>query len=370
MSATRMSTYLTCKWKYWCNYVLKMPKKANASFKLGIAAHEALAKAGEIWMKKEKFTSNDIKLIKDEYRSVAAKQGLENMTIYDDGLEMVLNRLDSFDVGRIITIEDNFKITTDEGVTIIGAMDRIVELDEETILIVDYKTSKYHLTQDELKSDVQLSVYDLVGSLKFPNYKRMILSLDYLRDEPVYTYRTAKERKTFAQYIAAVHKEMMCLQEHQAKPAINDLCNWCDFNDSCPDYKEFTVDRSIFKKNLNEYTDDEIVEEYLNVKSKSRILYEYEKQLKTHIFNKISDTATDLIGGGKQIYIRQNGNMNYDADTVSKHVPKKDFLKMVNIGKKHVDEYMRAHPEVRPYIMETAQKNFTAPFLAYKTIKK
>lgn len=369
MSATRMSTYLTCKWKYYCGYVLKLPKKANASFKLGIAVHESLKKAGEIWQKKSQFTAADIRSIKDEYRKVAAREGLQNMSIYDDGLEMVLNKLDGFDTGKIITIEDSFRVMTPDGVTVIGAMDRVVELDEDTILIMDYKTSKYHLTQDELKSDVQLSMYDLVGSIKFPNYKRIVLSLDYLRDEPVYTYRTIKERQTFSKYLTSVYSEMLKMEEKDAKASLNDMCNWCDYRDNCKDYKGI-LDQTIFKKNLNEYNNSELVEEYLNVKNKSRILYEYEKQLKDHIFQKIETDSADLIGEDKQIYIRQNGNVSYDPSTVFNYVPKEDFFKMVSVGKKFVDEYLREHPEAKPHIMETSQKSYTAPFLAYKTIKK
>ena len=33
-------------------------------------------------------------------------------------------------------------------------------------------------------------------------------------------------------------------------------------------------------------------------------------------------------------------------------------------------EYIREHPELRSKIMEMAQKNYTSPFLAYRTIKK
>lgn len=370
MSATRMSAYLTCKFKYWCGYVLHMPRKSNVSFKLGIAVHESLAKAGGIWQKKEKFTASDIRRIKDEYRKVAAKEGIQDMSLYDDGLEMVLNRVNEFDIGKIITIEDRFKVDTTDDVTIIGAMDKVIELNEDTILVVDYKTSKYYMTQPELKSDVQLSMYDLVANIKYPNYKRIILSLDYLRGEPAYTYRTVKERKTFAKYLLAVYNEMLKMKEEKAKPAINDMCNWCDYNDSCPEYKNSMQEKSIFKKNLNEYDDDELVAEYLNIKNKSRILYEYEKQLKTHIFRKIKDTENDLVGSGKQLYIRQNGNMAYDPATVFEYLPKESFLKSVKVGKKFVDEYIREHPEVRPKIMETAQKNYTSPFLAYRTIKE
>jgi len=369
MSATRVSSYLTCKYKYWCGYVLRIPRKANVSFKLGIAVHDALATAGEIWKKKGEFAAHDIRKIKETYRKVAAKEGLQSMSLYDDGLEMVLNRVDNFGLGEIKTIEDRFRVTTDDGIIIIGAMDKAEELDEDTLLIVDYKTSKYVSNADELKSDIQLSMYDLVASIKYPGYKRIILSLDYLRHEPVYTYRTVKERKTFAKYLVAINKEMDSLTEKDAKPAINDMCNWCDYKDNCPDYKNILSEKSIFKKNLTKYDKEELVKEYLSVKSKSRILYNFEMELKRHIIELINTEGQDLIGEDKQLYIKQNRNMQYDTATAFSLLPKQDFLRMAKVSKKQMDEYLRSNPDVRPKVMETARKNFTSPFLAYKTIR-
>ena len=369
MSATRVSSYLTCRWKYWCTYVLRLPRKANNSFKLGIAVHDALAKAGEIAMKKDNFAAHDIRKIKEEYRKIAAREGIQSMDIYDDGLEMVLNRVDDFGVAPIKTIEDRFRVTTDDGVIIIGAMDKVVEMDEDTLVVIDYKTSKYVSNPAELKSDIQLSMYDLVASIKYPGYKRIILSLDYLRHEPVYTYRTVKERRTFAKYLASINEEMLKMTERHAKPALNDMCNWCDHKDNCDEYKNILLEKSIFRKNLTGFSDEELVKEYLNVKSRSRILYNFEKELKVHIIERIEEEGKDLTGEGKLLYIKQNRNMQYDPKTVSKVVPQKDFLNMINVGKKSLDEYLRDHPDIKPRVMETATKAYTTPFLAYRTLK-
>jgi len=320
-------------------------------------------------MKKQNFTASDIRKIKDTYRTVAAKEGIQSMSIYDDGLEMVLSRVDDFVAGEIKTIEDRFRVTTNEGVTIIGAMDKVVELDEDTLVVIDYKTSKYVSNVEELRSDIQLSMYDLVASIKYPGYKRIILSLDYLRHEQVYTYRTVKERDTFAKYIASIYEAMMNMEERHAKPEINDMCNWCDHKDSCPDYKNILSEKSIFSKNLTQFSDEELVHQYLSVKSKSRILYNFEQELKRHIMERINTEGTDLTGEGKLLYIKQNRNMQYDPTTVAKSIPQKDFLKMITVGKKHLDEYLREHPDLKPKIMETSTKAYTSPFLAYRTLK-
>jgi len=369
MSATRMSMYLQCKWKYYCNYVLHLPRKPNASFKLGIAVHESLALAGEIWKKHEKFTAEDIERIKDLYNKVAAREGLADTNVYHEGLAMVMSRVSNFANGKILTIEDRFRVTTDEGVILIGAMDKVEELSEDTILVEDYKTSKYFETASELKADIQLSVYDVVASIKYPNYRRIILSLDYLRGDPVYTYRTVEEREGFMNYMLAIYAEMLKLKKEKCVPTLNDMCNWCDFTDNCTAYQEALVGKSFIKKKPEDYTHEELVKDYLDIKSRKRIIDSREKQLKSYILDKIRSDEEDIIGQGKKLYIRQNASVSYDPKSVFEAMPLDEFLNTVKISKRVVDEFLIKHPAAKVKIMETAEKSYTSPFLAYKNVK-
>jgi RecB family exonuclease len=368
MSATRMTMYLTCKWKYWCNYVLRLPRKPNVSFKLGIAVHEALAVAGKIWKKHEQFTSDDIDRIKGMYNKVAAREGIADTNIYYEGQQMVMKRLKNFAQGNILTVEDRFRVSTDEGVMLTGAMDKVEELADNTILVTDYKTSKYYETAAELKSDIQLSVYDIVASIKYPNYDRIILSLDYLRHEPVHTYRTVGERLGFLEYMLAIYKEMQILEKDRALPMLNDMCNWCDFTDNCTMYQDALGGKSFIKKKPEEYNDEELVKDYLEVKSKKRILDGRERQLKDYILAKINSTGEDLVGQDKRIYIRQNPATTYDPKTAYEVIPIEDFLEMVYVSKRAMDSYLDKHPAGKAKIMETAKKRFNAPFLSYKKL--
>jgi len=370
MSATRMSMYLQCKWKYWSNYILHKPKLPNISFKLGISVHDALKVAGKIWQKKEKFTSYDMQKIKDIYRKTAAKEGIESLEVYEEGLHMVLDKIRDFEVGKIIEVEDKFEVTTGDGVPIIGAMDKIIELGEETGLIVDYKTSKFFYTPDEMKNDIQLSIYDVVGNIKFPQYKRIILCLDYLRGEPLYTYRTYQERKTFSKYLLAVYSEILKLEERDAKPSLNDMCNWCDFKNDCPAYIEASNSNKIFKKKLENCNEDELVKEYTGIRSRKRVLDNYEKKLKTYILEKINNDAKNLVGEKNVVYIRQNPSTVYNPKAVCDAVPLSEFLKMVSVSKRLLDGYMEENGIDRAKIMETAIKSYTNPFLAVRNINK
>jgi len=370
MSATRMSTFLQCRWKYWANYVLHKPKLPNISFKLGIAAHTALKIAGEIWRKKEKFTKYDFEKVKKAYIEKAAQEGIQDLGIYDEGMNMVLEKMRGFEVGKIVSVEDKFNVTTSDGVPIIGAMDKIIELNKDTILVVDYKTSKFVYTQAEMKNDIQLSMYDLVANIKFPQYKRIILTLDYLRSTSVYTYRTNKERKSFSQYLLAVYNEMLNLEERDAKPLLNDMCNWCDFRNECPAYIEASKNDKVIKKKLEDQNEDELVSEYLDIRNRKRVLDNYEKRLKSYIIEKIKNDEKDLVGGNNLIYIRQNPSTLYDPKAVYKSVPLNDFLKMITVSKRSFDEYVEDNPIDKSRIMETATKNYTNRFLAVRNINR
>lgn len=372
MSATRMSMYLQCKWKYWCNYVLHLPRKPNISFKLGTAIHESLKVAGLIWKKKENFTKYDIQKIKEAYRKEAAKEGIEDMAVYNEGMLMLTSKLKDFESGKIIEVEDRFEVTTDEGIMLIGAIDKAVELADDSLLIVDYKTSKFNYTAEEMKHDIQLSIYDIAASIKFPGYKRIILCLDYLRSEPAFTYRSHKERKNFTQYMLAIYNEMLSLEEKDATATINEFCNWCDFKDECQEYrKAAVVDEKFEKKNPENCTDDELAGEYIKTKNRKRILDNYERKLKGYILAKIKADEEDLEGAGKTIYVRQNPSTTYDPKSVHSVVPLNEFLRMISVSKKKADEYLEGVSAIdKAKIMETAAKSYTNPFLAIRATRK
>ena len=42
LSASRIKTYESCSWKYWCGYVLKLPKSKNDGNVRGSACHLVL----------------------------------------------------------------------------------------------------------------------------------------------------------------------------------------------------------------------------------------------------------------------------------------------------------------------------------------
>lgn len=378
LSATRVNTFLSCKQKYWFSYVEHLPKVANPAFKLGTACHETLEFAGIIWKEKSEFTKSDIKKIMDKYDVVSIQEGITEMTIHKEGRDLVKKRLNNFTVGqKIIDLEFKFgfgkgtkDVTTDDGIPLIGAIDKVEEIDQDTLLIVDYKTSKTAPTSDQIKGDLQLSIYDLVAHKVWPQYKRIILSLDFLKHDILYTYRTDEEREEFSDYLTQVYNQMVGLKEGNVKASLNIFCPWCDFKEYCSTYQKACKKSKYDFLSVMKYTDERLVSEWSTVKSIKKILEVRERELGQVIIEKIKRDSKNLISGDDQVYIRQNSRINYDVDTILKVIPVEELSKVVSINKSRVEKYMDSNPAVKTTISNTAITNYTSPFLMLKKNRK
>lgn len=388
ISATRINSFLSCKQKYWFSYHERLPKVSNPAFRLGTTVHETLEFAGHIWLEKAagkddtsglKFTKAETKKILEEYDKLSVKEGIEDMAVHLDGKEMVKRRLKKFVVGqKLLGLETKFgfwgkdsgpQVKTKDGVPLMGAIDKVEEYDDDTLLIVDYKTSKTAPTTDQLRVDPQLSIYNLVAKTLYPDYKRIVLSLDMLRTDLVYTYRTDEDTEEFENYIKVMYDQMLALKPEDVSASLNIFCPWCDYKDYCSTYQRACKKADYEFLPTMHYTDDRLVDEWLSVRATKKILENRERELGMIITEKIKRGAKDLEGADQHVYIRQNSRTNYDLKTVAAHVPTEDFPSLVNLNKKAVEKYVDANPIVKDKIVASAQTNYTTPFLATKKKK-
>lgn len=377
LSATRINTFLQCKQKYWFNYYDHLPKISNPVFKLGLAVHESLELAGNIWLEKGKFTKADIKKVTDKYKEVSVKEGLEDFGAHKEGLVLVKKRLKDFipEGHKLLGLETPFgfkgapDITTKDGVHLLGAIDKVVAVDEDTVLIVDYKTSKTAPTIDQLKSDKQLSMYDYVASKLYPG-KRIIVSLDLLKHDILYSYRTPEEREEFEEYLKLIYDEMVALKKEDVKPTLNTFCPWCDYREYCDGYKKACANSNDKFQETSSLDDSALLEEWQHVKHMKKIYEMRNKELSMLLMDRIKTTGENIVIEGQEVYVRQNSRKAYDIDVVKEVIPAEYLVTMVNLRKKDLENYMEKNPAVKAKIIEKMNVNFTSPFLAVRNVKK
>jgi putative RecB family exonuclease len=369
LSATRVNLWLQCGLKYKFTYHSDLQRKDSIFFKLGKAVHSALEFAGSVF-KYKPFTTEEIHVITDRFLEEAAKERIEDVELLKDGKEMILNKLSDFSLGRkMLSLEKFFRIESDEGVPLIGAIDKVEEIDDETIAVVDYKTSKFALSAAELRSDIQLSMYDLVTSLMFPQYKKRVLVMDYLKNKPVYSYRTEEDRDEFSKFITQVYKSIRSTHENDLKPNLNKFCANCDFKEFCPAYSAILEESSKNYTSAELLSDNELIEEWDSIKNRKKILEQRERELKMVVADRIRVSGDDLYGDDKMLTVRQFSRVNYDINEVFKYIPPRDIRKVVTIHKKGLETYLaNERPDLSKKIKDTATYAFNSPFFVIKDL--
>lgn len=379
LSATRINSFLQCKQKYWFSYVDRVEKLSNPVFALGLACHETLEKAGLIWQEKglQKFSKKQIKDLLDYYDEMSVQEGINDQADHVLGKELVKYRLNNFALGsKIVGVEDKFgfqgsqTLTTKDGIELIGAIDKSIEIDEKTLLIVDYKTSKTVPDGGKLKSDLQLSMYNLVARKLYPQYERIILSLDMLRKgELVYTYRTDEELEDFEHYLKVIHKEMSSLKKKDAKPSLHILCAWCDYGNICEKYQEACSKREFSSLNIDHMKDEELMEEWEGIKATQKILEMRGREVANIILEKLKIQEVPVKNESKEMVLRQNARTTYNARKLSELIPVEDFASLVNVAPSKFKKYLEKNPKIKPMLDDLSETNFTCAFLASKKIK-
>ncbi len=373
LSATGIKDFLQCKLKVTLRYNRDVPSIKNDHAKIGIAVHEALEQYTLRMLKKKSFPdASDYEFALTIFMNSAVSEGLENMSFYSEGRQIVTDYIDRYDPSeKVLAVEGFFKITTPDDIPIVGAIDKVVELNENTIAVIDYKTARNALNTYELDTDIQLSMYDLAASIKWPEYKNRVLILDYVRiDKKVTSYRTEEQRQDFRDFLISIWAQMNNLEPEDAKGRINNLCGWCDYKEYCPSYAQFlenTLDRRVLTP-LVDMTDEYFLEHWTDVSSKKSILENRQRELKM-IANQRFMRGDDISASGQELYTTQAARTNYNIEDVMKIVPQEDLFEVLSVHKARLDKYVRGRPDLKPALSKIAKVSYNAPIFKTRAMK-
>lgn len=371
LSATAIRDFLQCQLKLVFRFDREIPSIKNDYAKLGIAVHEALEQFTRRMLHKKSFPdASDYEFAVTTFMNVATREGLESMSFYKDGKQMVTSFIDKYDPAEeVLDVEHRFKVSTPEGIPIVGAIDKVVKVNDDTIAIIDYKTSWNALTTWELQDDIQLSMYDLAASIIWPEYSNRILILDYVRiGKPLSTYRTDEDRETFREFLSGIWTQLSKLDEQEIKGRLNRLCGWCDYKSYCPDYADFMKSEAMALTPLTNMANEEFLEHWVNITEKKAILEARHRELKM-IANEKGMKNEVISDGARELYSTQAARTNYNIEQIVEVIPQEDLYSVLTVNKSRLDRYASDHPELKSALTRIAQINLNAPVFKVKKIK-
>ena len=280
LSASRLNTYMDCSFRYFLQYHLDLPelKGQTIATHKGSAVHEAL----ELYVKGEKDYTQLLKNYYIEHKvwefdnrsekrgfphpvqkkcdtcKWAAKSGdsyicsIAGQEIsnfdgcpkpnFEDDLKLLdttITKPDSCLNNKIIGAEVAFR-NEYEGFKVRGFMDLVLEIDEETLEVRDYKTGNYTKNTDEAFRDLQMRIYSMVAKELFPQYKYVLMTLDYLRKGPISVIFSKEDDDNTRKFLKEAYAKIAGAKEPTRRKSFK--CSWCIGYDECSKIRETFLD--------------------------------------------------------------------------------------------------------------------------------
>ncbi len=225
LSYSQIETFQTCPMHYKLRYIYKVPTQVTASQSFGTAIHATLK---EFFEEIQKGTKPTDKVLYTLLEQNWIKEGYSNkkheVEFFNKGKLYLSGFLKNGFNPKILPIvmEQKFILPLRSSerrgalpqLKIGGTIDRVDNLSDGVIEIIDYKTSATIPTQKEVDKNLQLSFYALAAS-KIPETpfgkipEKIKLSLYYLdTQEKISTTRTAKQLEDAVKEIFKVREEI------------------------------------------------------------------------------------------------------------------------------------------------------------------
>lgn len=234
LSASALNVAELCLDRYREESILRTPRVENDAASLGTACHAALERyIKEKMLGPVKDGSKDWELLQMFFHvSFGEVFGSFERTDsrYKDGLDMLKRWLDRTDLENIdvvsCEVKSTFNVKTSIGdIPFNYIWDRFDKVGEREYRVVDYKTSKFNVSPDDLRNKIQARCYGLAAQIEYPDAKRIWVQFDMLRHDPVGVVFTREDNKETWKFIKAIAERIIA--EEDPKPTLNDECRFC-----------------------------------------------------------------------------------------------------------------------------------------------
>lgn len=243
LSPSSITTWEQCQYKYMRLYdggeEGKLPRAHSATAVEGSLVHDVL----ELWHKDRSLDWRD--LLKDiavkkkseftgehQYQAVLARQ-------YSGAWQLLGEYMKRSDIHpKVLDTEISFDFVLPNGVPVRGRIDRVDDLGNGHIALVDYKTTRTYIWKSEVEESIQGMIYALVAShFLFPKAKKYSFTIDALRFNPITVEYTKDQLEAALDYIEVVYDTIIATDASDCKPRLNKFCGYCQLQDVCPAFK-------------------------------------------------------------------------------------------------------------------------------------
>jgi RecB family exonuclease len=238
VSYSKLRRWAECRHAYALHYLERHPTESGPAARLGSTVHRALE-----MLEREAIANGTPGAVPADtaraaFVEAAIELGLTDIEAFEDGLRMVEDwRMDRGyrDPADLLAVEHRFAMRVGR-FTVEGAIDLVERTGPTSIRVTDYKSQRALFTPDELRTNVQLSLYEAAVRRAWPWVRDVQLTMWLLRHRVRQdTSRTADQLAAALTYVETLGEQLARATEFPA--SLGGHCGWCDHRAHCADYR-------------------------------------------------------------------------------------------------------------------------------------
>ena len=322
--------------------------------KLGTNIHNAL----EEWRRPNPKTGRVRRPVLSQlirlYKEECSKNELD-FPFYEDGLQMIerwFNQRGHSKV-KVLQVEQSFgshraPYVLSNGTPVFGFIDLVLEHDDGTIELLDYKSQRKPMRQDEANSNVQAGIYLTVARELWPD-RPLMFTFDLLRYGTVTTVWDDAKIERFKDWLKTKYEWIQSVEEPVA--TIGEGCKWCPYTEVCPKAQDLILNGSwdlVVGEDPTEESREDMLTVLSGIKAAKTILQKKQTQIEKHIkedwFNdRVSEDSIESDTWSVE-YVNQT-RTEYIPSEVQRIVKPAVFGQMAGLTKASVDRTLPILPE-------------------------
>jgi len=287
LSYSRLSRFEQCPLSFKLHYIDKKLADPGLPLRFGKLIHAVLEVVVREHMQDERVGPLSEERALELYRQGWGKEGLAGLELFAEGIKLLqcfVRDQGALDHRDVLAIEKEFRLPVGR-FTVLGFIDRVECIDDETVEVIDYKTNRVLFSKGEVDHSLQMSLYHLAARQLWPWAKKVRLTFHMLRHGVrLRTERTDEQLEAAMAYVEAIGAATEEAKEFPAR--LNTNCVYCAHRAQCPAYADaLTGKRDVICEDTSDL--ESVAREREEVARLAKVLYarkrELEDVLKTHL---------------------------------------------------------------------------------------
>ena len=239
LSYSRLSRFETCPLSYRLHYIEKKQAEPGLPLRFGKTIHAVLERLIKEVVDDERTGTLSEERAIELYREAWGAEQLTGMDVFAEGLAILRRFIAEqgvVDHRDVLAIEKEFRLPVGP-FEVLGFIDRVDWIDDETVEVIDYKTNHQLFTRDEVDTSLQMSLYEVAVRRLWPWAKKVKLTFWMLRHGVrQQTTRTEEQLADALAYVETLGRQTETATEYPAR--LNTNCSYCDHRKQCPAYAD------------------------------------------------------------------------------------------------------------------------------------